>query len=308
MLKLAAVQAAPVFLNATATTQKAVQLIQQAGAQGAHVIGFPETFIPGYPGWHPFLADADPLATSLYVSLFNSAIEVPGPEIEMLQQACKEANIYAVVGINERLANTTATLYNTQVFIGKDGSLLHKHQKVVPTVGERQLHAPGTTGSAASVQADFGGLSGLICGENGNPLSQYAVALDYPVVHVASWPQFLSFEADVEHLIQVAGKAIAHSVGTYVINSASVVTDAEIEMYGSDEKVRAYLRDEQRRRRSSIFGPGGQQLAVGSDNSTEEIVFAEVDPENVKAFKQTFDYAGHYQRQDVFAHLFTRLS
>ncbi|KAF2012976.1 carbon-nitrogen hydrolase [Aaosphaeria arxii CBS 175.79] len=303
-LKLAAVQAAPIFLNRTATTQKVADLIRLAGTQGADVIGFPEGFIPGYPGWHALLSDGDPLTTSLYLQLFDQAVEVPGPEIDRLQEACREANVTAVIGVNERPPNTTGTLYNTQVFIGSDGTLLHKHQKLVPTVGERLIHASGTTGSKASVQADFGGLSGLVCAENGNPLSQYSVGLGYPVVHVASWPQFLTYGMDVNDLIQVAGKAVANAVGTYVINAASVVDDAEIELYGTDEKIRTFMREERQRRRASIFGPGGVEVARARNGSNEEILYAEVDAGAVRAFKHIFDFAGHYQRPEVFATLF----
>ena len=303
ILKLAAVQASPVFLNKTATTQKVVDLIHRAGIEGADVIGFPEAFIPGYPGWNPLIPDADPLATSLYLQLFDLAVEVPGPEVESLKQACREANITAVIGINERRANTTATLYNTQLFIGRDGELLQKHQKLVPTVGERLIHAPGTTGSKASAQTDYGGLSGLICAENGNPLSQYAVALDYPVVHVASWPQFLTYDTDVSDLIQVKGKAVANSVGTYVINAASVVSDAEIEAYGTTDQVREFMQREKLRRRATIYGPGGKEIA-GYTDTEGEILYAEADTESVRAFKSVFDFAGHYQRAEVFAHLF----
>ena len=96
-IKLAAVQAAPVFLDKTASTQKACELIRKAGSRGADVIGFPEWFIPGFPGWFPFLRSTDPLTESLYLQLFNNAVEVPGPEVELLQDACREANIYAVV-------------------------------------------------------------------------------------------------------------------------------------------------------------------------------------------------------------------
>jgi nitrilase len=110
-------------------------------------------------------------APSLFLELFKQAIEVPGPETKAIGAACKEADIFAVVGINERRPNTTGTLFNTKLFFGRDGALLHKHQKYVPTVGERLVHAPGGTGSKASVTTDFGTLSGFICGENGNPLA-----------------------------------------------------------------------------------------------------------------------------------------
>jgi nitrilase len=44
--RVAVVQAAPVFLDLDATVDKTIDLIEQAGAQGAKLIAFPETFIP----------------------------------------------------------------------------------------------------------------------------------------------------------------------------------------------------------------------------------------------------------------------
>jgi len=45
------VQASPVFLDAAATTDKAVSLIREAAKNGAQIVAFPEVFIPGYPYW-----------------------------------------------------------------------------------------------------------------------------------------------------------------------------------------------------------------------------------------------------------------
>ncbi len=45
------------------------------------------------------------------------------------------------MGVCEKMPNTTGTMYNTQVYIGPDGSVIGKHQKVMPTVGERLVHA-----------------------------------------------------------------------------------------------------------------------------------------------------------------------
>ena len=52
--RVAVVQAAPVFLDLDATVDKTIALIEQAAAQGAKLIAFPETFIPGYP-WQIWL-------------------------------------------------------------------------------------------------------------------------------------------------------------------------------------------------------------------------------------------------------------
>ena len=51
LFRVAAVQAAPVFLDREATLAKGCELITAAAAQGARVIAFPETWVSGYPVW-----------------------------------------------------------------------------------------------------------------------------------------------------------------------------------------------------------------------------------------------------------------
>ena len=50
-LKAAAVQASPVYLNMEASVEKACGLISEASKQGAKLVVFPESFLPGYPYW-----------------------------------------------------------------------------------------------------------------------------------------------------------------------------------------------------------------------------------------------------------------
>lgn len=273
-IKVAAVQASAVFLDKASTTEKVCSLIRRAGTQGAQIIGFPEAFIPGYPGWVEILPLHTEQAASLFLKLFKESVEVPGPETLAIGEACKEAKMYAVVGINERRPNTTGTLYNTNLFFGPDGLIMHKHQKYVPTVGERLVHAPGDTGSKASVVTEFGGLSTLICGENGNPLAQYAISLDYPVVHVASWPGHFAEGMGVGGAIDAYGPAVASSVGCFVVHAVGVVGDDAIEIYGANNKVSEFLKEQQVNARACVMGPGGRVLAKGGLG--DELVFADV--------------------------------
>lgn len=50
-VKIATIQAEPVWNNLQGGVDKAISLIRQAGDDGANVLGFPEVFIPGYP-WY----------------------------------------------------------------------------------------------------------------------------------------------------------------------------------------------------------------------------------------------------------------
>lgn len=48
-IKVAAIQAEPVWNDLQGGVDKAIAYIQEAASNGANVLGFPEIFIPGYP-------------------------------------------------------------------------------------------------------------------------------------------------------------------------------------------------------------------------------------------------------------------
>jgi len=302
-VRVAAVQAAPVFLNAAKTTEKACKVIEEASRNGARLVGFPEGFIPAHPAWLELIPSVGDVALGLFKELFHNAIEIDGPEIARLREACRDCGIHAIIGINERRPATTGTLFNTQVFIGADGELRHKHQKYVPTIGERLVHAPGRTGSKSAMQTEFGAVSGLICGENSNPLAQYAVAVDYPVFHVASWPQHFSPGLDMQNALTVASRGLAYSLKCFVLNCVAVTDDDAIAAYGQDPEHRSFLLQCKERGGTSIINPVGQIFA-GPLGAGDGILYADITPDDVIIPKHVHDVAGHYSRPDLFAHLF----
>lgn len=89
-LRVAAVQAAPVFLNREATVEKACRFIREAGEHGAHVIGFPEGFIPAHPVWFHFHPVLSPKSPEWGTELFKNAVEIPSSTTEALCQAARE--------------------------------------------------------------------------------------------------------------------------------------------------------------------------------------------------------------------------
>ena len=137
IVKVAAVQAESVFLDREGSTEKACRLIREAGKAGARIIGFPEGFIPAHPVWYHHHAATGAIANKLAVELFKNSVEIPGPQTDALCAAARDANAYVVIGVCEKIPNTIGTMYNSQLYIGPDGTLIRKHQKIMPTVGER---------------------------------------------------------------------------------------------------------------------------------------------------------------------------
>lgn len=175
----------------------------------------------------------------------------------------------------------------------------------MPTLGERVIYAPGETGSKAAVDTDFGGLSGLICGENGNPLAQYSLSLDYPVVHVASWPAHFCPGAEIQDAAQTITMGLANSLCCYVINSVALVDDDVIKTYGQDPAVQEFLEKEKAKRRSTIVG-SGRVIAGPFKETPEGVLYAKVSVDGLIKSKYSLDYAGHYNRPELFAHHFRR--
>jgi nitrilase len=101
-IRLAAVQAEPAFIDLDRSTEIACNLIDQAAAHGAQLIGFPETFLPFFPNWYETLPD-NSVTRGFDKELFKNSVEIPGEHIEAVAAACKRGRISAVVGVNERL-------------------------------------------------------------------------------------------------------------------------------------------------------------------------------------------------------------
>ncbi len=297
-LKGAVVQAAPVFLDRDATVTKACRFIEEAADIGAQVIVFPECYIPAYPHWYTFHGAEHPLIIRLYKDLFKNAVVVPSPATDLIGQAAKKAKAYVVMGINEKEANSYGTLYNTALFFSPEGELLGKHRKLVPTVHERLVHTGGDGSTLDVFDTVYGGLSGLICGENVNPLARFALLAKGEVIHAALWPAFpLVHQTNVTDGIDIRVRAHAYEGKIFVLSSTGVFTEEMKDAMELDETMRKQFVSDGAH--SSILNPRGQFL-VGPDVHGETVLCAELDIEEVVAGKYMHDIVGHYNRFDVF--------
>jgi nitrilase len=300
VVRVAAVQAASVFLDREGSTEKACRLIREAGASGARIIGFPEGFIPAHPVWYHHHPATSAVANELAVALFKNSVEVPGPQTEALCAAAREANAYVVIGVCEKLPRTIGTMFNTQLFIGPDGKLVGKHQKLVPTVGERLVHAGGYGDTFGAFQTEFGPVSGLICGENSNPLAVFALTAEGTRIHVMSWPNHFPTSGDpMRSRVAVDSQAFAQMSKAFVISACGTVDEDMIRKLRLDPEGEAFMRNRDCCGGSVIVAPTSRVIA-GPMGAEEGILYAECKLELGVLTKLRHDFAGHYNRPDVF--------
>lgn len=300
VVKVAAVQAASVFLDRAGSTDKACGLIREAGANGARVIGFPEGFIPAHPVWYHHHAATSAVANRLAVELFKNAVEVPGPETAKLGAAAREANAYVIIGVCEKMPQTLGTMFNTQLYFGPDGSLIRKHQKIMPTVGERLVHMGGFGDTFGAFPSEFGPMSGLICGENSNPLAIFALTAEGTRIHVMSWPNHFPTSGDpLRNRVTIDAQAFAQMSKAYVISACGTVDEDMIRKLEVGADAEKFLRDPNSCGGSVIVSPMSRVLA-GPMGSEEGILYADCDLQVGVQAKLRHDFAGHYNRPDIF--------
>jgi aliphatic nitrilase len=300
IVKVAAVQAASVFLDREGCVEKACRLIREAGRNGARVIGFPEGFIPTHPIWYHHHAATSAVANRLSVELFKNSVEIPGPQTEALCEAARQANAYVVIGVCEKLPKTIGTMFNTQVYIGPDGRLLGKHQKIMPTVGERLVHTGGHGDTFGAFDSEFGPMSGLICGENSNPLAVFALTAEGTRIHVMSWPNHFPVSGDpMRNRVAVDSQAFAQMSKAFVISACGTVDENGIRKLELGPESERLLRNPDCCGGSCIVAPNSRVIA-GPMGAEEGILYAECDLEIGVLTKLRHDFAGHYNRPDIF--------
>jgi len=300
-VRVGVVQAAPVFLDREATTARACELIEEAGAAGVSILGFPEGFIPTHPDWYHYVPASSAASFDFARRLFLNAVEIPSPTTDLLCKAAAASRVSVVVGICERTPEPDSTLYNSQLFIASDGTILGRHRKIMPTLGERVVHARGGGDGLRVFATPTARVGGLICGENSNPLAIMALAADRPEVHVASWPSPVSKdEGGMSDLISVASRAIAYQMGAFVLSSQAVVNEAIAHELAQSDGDFAFLIGQAGRGSSMIVGPDRTVLVGPPDGPWEGILSADVDLEACVVARHIHDFAGHYNRPDIF--------
>jgi nitrilase len=302
--KGAACHAASVFLDAAKTADKACDLIAEAARNGAKLVVFPESFVPGFPIWAALQA---PIRShEFFRALACQSLRLDGPEIEKLCMAARRHGIVVSIGITEGTDASVGCLWNTNLLIGSDGTILNHHRKLVPTFFEKLVWANGDGRGLRVVATEIGRLGMLICGENTNPLARFALMAQGEQVHMSSyppiWPTRPASEAggyNLRRAIEI--RAGSHAFEAKVFNVvASGCLDRSIrdELARLDKAALDTLENSPPAV-SMILDPTGEVISdVLADY--EGIVYAEIDIARCIEPKQFHDVVGYYNRFDIF--------
>lgn len=303
-LKVAAVQAAPVFLDRDATIDKVDALVTEAAGAGAELVVLGESFVPGFPIWNGVLPPID--QHDLHERLFRHSVTVPGRDVQRLADIAARHHVVLSIGVTEKSARSMGTLWNTNLVFDRSGRLVNHRRKLVATWYERLTWAAGDGYDLGVVDLDGLNLGALICGENTNPLARFALLAQGERVHVACYPPSWPFdrrENAQEYVLTDAIKvrSAAHSFEgkVYSVVAATALDDDAVQQVAGDDKTISDLLWANPTA-SLIVDPRGTVIA-GPLLGEPGILYADIDLAESIVPKQIHDVVGTYNRFDVFS-------
>lgn len=304
VFKAAAAHVAPVFLDRARTVEKACDIIREAARNGAQLIAFPEAYIPAFPIWSALWA---PIHNhELFRRLAANSLVLPGAELQRICREAQRQGIFVSIGLSERSPASVGCLWNSNLLIGDDGTVLNHHRKLVPTFFEKLAWSSGDGAGLKVVNTKIGRLGALICGENTNPLARYTLIAQGEQVHVSSYPPVWPTRVpegggnyDLTSAILI--RAGAHSFEGKLFNVvASGFLDGNTrDQLVSLEPSAAAVLDHTPRGVSVVIGPDGMPTSSVLQNE-EGILYQQIDINLCIEPKQFHDIVGSYNRFDVF--------
>jgi predicted amidohydrolase len=288
-VRVAAIQATPVVLDADASVDKAIRLLQDAAGQGAQLAVLPESFVSLYPSnaWAHQTASFGG-ADELWERLWESSVDVPGPLVDRLVSCCERLGIHLAIGVNERESVRPGTIYNSLLLLGPHG-LVSKHRKLMPTHHERLFHGLGSGDDLSVSETPLGRVGGLICWENRMPLARYALYRAGPQIWIAP-------TADDSDGWLATVRHIAIESGAFVVSAPQYIPRSA---FPDDFPMPLPDRAVFGRGGAAVIEPTWGKVIAGPLYDEEGTVIADCDLREGLHAKRWFDAVGHYSREDV---------
>lgn len=294
--KVAVIQKPPVLLHRQKTIESMLESIDEAVAEGATLLVFPETYIPGYPTWIWRLRPGGDMGLSaeIHARLRANAVDLARGDLQPVQDAAARHAVTIVTGIHELDSQFSGTtLFNTVVVIGPDGAVLNRHRKFIPTNPERMVWGMGDATGLKVVDTPAGRLGSLLCWENYMPLARYALYAQNIEIYVApTWDVSDNWLATMRH--------ISVEAGCWVIGTATALQGSDVpDDFPERDKLfdpEEWINDGN----AVVVKPMGT-VAAGPLNREKGILYAEIDKEDARRARRSLDVCGHYARADIFS-------
>lgn len=305
VLRVATVQAAPVFLDRDATIDKMEGLVKQAKSLGADLVVLPESFIPTYPVWCLIFAPID--QHGFFKRLFENSVLTPSPAYKKIGEIARNNSIFLSVGVTEKSLHSMGAMWNTNLLFDREGKLLNKHRKIVPTWAEKLVWSNGDGSSLKVCDTEIGRIGALICGENTNTLARYSLVAQGEQIHISTYPPCWPIIRTSKHgggynIAEInKTRAASHAFEGKLFNIVSsgvLDEDAINQMSQGDSEIRSFLENVSKPS-SMIVGPDGE-FVVEPIVGDEGIIIADLDIGIQIPLKGVHDIVGSYQRFDIF--------
>ena len=300
MVRVAAIQIAPILFNGKKTWEKLENYIREAHDNNAELVTWGETLIPGYPFWISPTGGASWDNTDqkkTYSSYWREALDFQNSDIlSKIKNIASELKIMMMGGVAEKSSGST---YCTLITINEEGELINRHRKIKPTYEERLVWADGDGKGIKTVPFKGYKIGGLNCWENWIPYARAALHKQNELLHVAVWPGSESITRDITKFIAKEGRYWVISV------SGLLRTEDLINVSEDDFPLKKLLNLEEKK--GKFWQNGGTVIADPKGKFVNEpliekegIVYADVDFMKAIEERQNFDYSGHYSRFDIF--------
>lgn len=304
-VSVAAAHIAPVYLDTQATIEKTCAYILKAADAGAKLVVFPESFIPGFPLWPAVSA---PIYNHNFFKRFASqSVHIPGPEILRICTAARQVGVMVSIGISEATKQSVGCLWNSNLLIGADGSIINHHRKLVPTFFEKMIWANGDGTGLNVVQTEIGRVGALICGENTNPLARYALIAQGEQIHISSYPPIWPTHEpssneryDLASAIRIRAGAHSFEAKAFNVVAAARLDSTAFEILSELGDKALHIVKASPKGVSMILGPNGLPIAETASDS-DQLLIETIDLEECIVPKQFHDIAGYYNRFDIFS-------
>lgn len=295
-LTVALAQLAPVWLDREATIMKVLNAMDQAATEGAQLVCFGESLVPGYPFWLERTDGAvfeSPTQKLLHARYLEQAVSVGAGHLGPVCERARDHELTVILGTAERAEDRGGhSIYCSLVYIGPDGEIRHVHRKLMPTHEERLSWSPGDGHGLRVQPCEPFTVGALNCWENWMPLPRAALYAQGENLHVAIWPGSQRNTRDITRFIAREGRSYVLSVsGLMRPADAPAKVPYRDEIFNDGEEFLANGG-------SCIAGPDGEWV-LEPQVDREGVFLATLDFRRVLEERQNFDPAGHYSRPDV---------